>query len=100
MIQKNQAAGSSGELTTDAAAPSVAQHNEAEFWAMPSPGQALQGLRRGCLYCLWRDGEIETVSVRRKGHTRGRRLIVAESLRNYLRRLRAEQNPTGKQGAG
>jgi hypothetical protein len=29
--------------------------------------------------------------VRRKGKTRGRRLIVAESLRNYLRRLRHEQ---------
>ena len=32
---------------------------------MPGPGQTCpySGLRRGALYCLWRDGEIETVSV-------------------------------------
>lgn len=79
-------------------APEVApvqaqQPNEPEFYSMPAVGETLEGLRRGALYCLWKDGEIETVSVRRKGRTRGRRLIVAQSLRDYLRRLRAEQNP-------
>lgn len=95
MTTSNKAASSGGELITTATAvvPVLAQYKtEPEFWAMPSIGQTLEGLRRGALYCLWRDGEIETVSVRRKGHTRGRRLIVAESLRNYLRRLREEQN--------
>jgi hypothetical protein len=87
-----------GEFTTSAPdfAPVQAQSpNEPEFYAMPGPGQVLEGLRRGALYCLWRDGLIETVSVRRKGKNRGRRLIVAESLRKYLRRLRAEQNAEG-----
>ncbi len=67
-----------------------------EFLPMPGPGQTCpySGLRRGALYCLWRDGEIETVSIRRKGHTRGRRLIVASTLRDFLRRLREEQNGT------
>lgn len=97
-ITKNQAAVSRGELTIAEVAPATAQQSESEFWSMPSPGQTLQGLRRGALYCLWRDGEIETVSVRRKGHTRGRRLVVAESLKNYLRRLRAEQNPKRSEG--
>ncbi len=96
-IQNNQAAGSRGEFTTAEVAPAAAQQSDAEFWAMPAPGQTLQGLRRGALYSLISDSEIESVSVRRKGHTRGRRLIVAESLRNYLRRLREEQNPTGKE---
>ncbi len=96
--QTSQAAGGSGAFTTDAVAPSVAQQSEPEFWAMPGPGQTLEGLRRGCLYSLISDREIESVSVRRKGHTRGRRLIVAESLRNYLRRLREEQNG-GKEAA-
>lgn len=64
-----------------------------EFFPMPSPGQTCpySGLRRGALYALWKEGLIETVSIRRKGRTRGRRLIVAETLRNYLRGLRAEQ---------
>ena len=86
-----------GEFTTSApdVAPVLAQYKiePNEFLPMPGAGQTCpySGLRRGALYCLWRDGEIETVSVRRRGKTRGRRLIVAESLRNYLRRLRQEQ---------
>lgn len=97
-IQSNQTASSGGAFTTTApeVAPVVAQYKiePNEFLPMPGPGQTCpySGLRRGALYCLWRDGEIETISCRRKNHTRGRRLIVAESLRNYLRRLRAEQN--------
>jgi hypothetical protein len=100
-IQNNAASGS-GEFTTSApeAAPVPAQPNEVEFWAMPGPGQTLQGLRRGALYCLWKDGEIETVSCRRRGRSRGRRLIVASTLRNYLRRLRNEQcAPASKERA-
>ena len=64
-----------------------------EFLPMPSPGQTCRysGLRRGVLYQLAKEGLIETISIRRKGRARGRRLIVAETLRNYLRGLRAEQ---------
>jgi hypothetical protein len=92
-IHNTNAASGRGEFTISApeAAPVPAQPNEPEFFAMPGPGQTLEGLRRGALYCLWRDGEIETVSVRRKGKSRGRRLVVASTLRNYLRRLRSEQ---------
>jgi hypothetical protein len=94
MKEDINAVSSGGEFTTTApvVVPLLAYGNEPEFWAMPGPGQTLQGLRRGVLYGLWRDGEIQTISVRRKGHSRGRRLIVAESLRNYLRRLQQEQN--------
>lgn len=92
MIRNHQTVDGSGKFTVAEVVPAVAQQSEAEFWAMPSPGQTLQGLRRGALYSLIRDREIESVSVRRKGHTRGRRLIVAETLRTYLRRLREEQN--------
>jgi hypothetical protein len=101
MNTNTSAVGRGGEFTTSAPeiAPIPAQSsNEPEFYAMPGPGQVLEGLRRGALYCLWRDGEIETVSVRRRGKTRGRRLIVAESLRNYLRRLRQEQCANASKG--
>jgi hypothetical protein len=89
----SNAASGRREFTTSApeAVPVPVQPNDVEFWAMPGPGQTLQGLRRGALYCLWRDGLIETVSVRRLGRSRGRRLVVAATLRNYLNRLRSEQ---------
>ncbi len=104
MNNKPTAASGGGEFTTSAllAVPVLAHNepNEPEFYSMPSVGQTCNGLRRGALYCLWRDGEIETISVRRKGRARGRRLIVGDSLRKYLRRLREEQNPFGvKEGA-
>jgi hypothetical protein len=86
-----------GEFITSAPviAPVMAQCGAEfpEFLPMPSPGQTCRysGLRRGVLYQLAKEGLIETISIRRKGRARGRRLIVAETLRNYLRGLRAEQ---------
>src|SRR5438874_187727 len=95
MHTSTNAVGGGGDTTS---APVVAPVRlttaiEQEFLPMPGPGQVCpySGLRRGSLYSLWREGEIETIAVRRKGRSRGRRLIVAESLRNYLRRLRQEQ---------
>ena len=95
---ENIKAESESGFTTSApeAAPVPAQPNEIEFWAMPGPGQVLQGLRRGALYALWRDGEIETISTRRLGKSRGRRLVVAATLRAYLSRLREEQCGGGR----
>jgi hypothetical protein len=96
-IHNTSAASGGGEFTTSAAeiVPVVGRYKVEpnEFLPMPGPGQTCpySGLRRGMIYGLWRAGEIETICVRRKGKARGRRLIVAESLRNYLRRLRAEQ---------
>jgi hypothetical protein len=88
----------SNEFTTSAPAiaPVMMQcgAEKPEFYAMPGQGQTLEGLRRGALYCLWRDGEISTISVRRKGKSRGRRLIVVSTLRAYLSRLREEQCPS------
>jgi hypothetical protein len=91
MITHNMNASGGAEHTAAPVHVVTRQASEPEFFAMPPPGQTLEGLRRGALYALWRDGLIETVSVRRRGKTRGRRLIVAESLRRYLRRLREEQ---------
>ena len=92
IVNNNAASGAGDQFTSAPVAPVAGQQlNEPEFYAMPGPGQVLEGLRRGALYCLWHDGEIETIAVRRKGKTRGRRLIVAESLKNYLRHLRQEQ---------
>jgi len=99
MKASNINAESGSGFTASAPAVQAQQTNEPEFYSMPSSSQTLEGLKRGALYCLWRDGEIETVSVRRKGKTRGRRLVVASTLKAYLRRLREEQNPQQKEGA-
>jgi hypothetical protein len=100
-VENTNAASGGGELTSaPVVAPVPTEPNAPEFYAMPGPGQVLEGLRRGALYCLWRDGEIETVSVCRRGKTRGRRLIVASSLRNYLRRLREQQCGDGQVRGG
>ncbi len=56
-----------------------------EFLPMPRPGQYCEGLGRAYLYKLAHEGKIQTVSLRERGKLRGKRLIVAESLRTYLR---------------
>jgi len=46
--------------------------------------RALFGLTRSHLYALAAEGHIRSVSLRRPGTTRGRRLFVVASLRDYL----------------
>ena len=64
-----------------------------EFIPMPPVGQTCPytGLRRGLLYALWQDGEIESVSLRRRGKVRGRRFFVYATVKAYLNRKREEQ---------
>jgi len=104
-MNKNTIAASRGGEFTSApvAAPvHVAAPFEPEFIAMPPPGMVCpySGLKRGALYQLASDDLIRTVSLRRKGRTRGRRLIVASTLRDYLRRLDVEQNRNRKSENG
>ena len=89
------------------AAPSIAAPVslggiDPEFTSMPAPSQVepYSSLKRGMLYQLARAGHIRTVSLREPGKTRGRRLIVLSTLREYLRRLDAEQNGDANKGQG
>lgn len=65
---------------------------------MPLPGQIepFSGLRRSLLYELAREGRIRTVLLRRPGAQRGVRLIEAQSLFGFLRKLCDEQNEGGR----
>jgi hypothetical protein len=90
------------QTTTAPVAASVAAITP-EFLRFPRAGEVepLSGLRRSQLYELVSDGLIKSVSLRRRGKVRGTRLIVADSLRDYLRGLVAEQHPTSPAaGAG
>ena len=74
--------------------PKVAEKLEAEFMSLPSPGKRcpLSGLSRSTLCELAALGKIRTISIRREGNSRGKRLVAVESLRHYLRTLEAQQN--------
>lgn len=58
-----------------------------EFLALPRPGTVCPvcGLGRSYLYQLITEGKIQSVSLRQRGKTRGKRLIVADSVLTYLR---------------
>ena len=90
-VENTNAESGSGFTTS---APEIARGpaQSPEFYALPRPGETLEGLRRGSLYSLAKEGEIQLVRVRLRGRLRGRTLVVADSLYRYLRRLRQEQN--------
>jgi len=74
--------------------PKPAEKPEAEFVSLPGPGERcpISGLSRSTLYQLAAIGKIRTISLRREGNLRGKRLIAVESVRHYLRTLDAQQN--------
>jgi hypothetical protein len=43
------------------------------------------GIKRSLAYALLADGAIRGVSLRRRGHTRGKRLFAVDSVRAFLR---------------
>jgi hypothetical protein len=75
--------------------PRTAEKPEAEFVSLPGPGKRcpISGLSRSTLYQLAALGKIRMISLRRDGNLRGKRLVVVESVRHYLRMLDAHQNP-------
>jgi hypothetical protein len=46
--------------------------------------EARFSIRRSLLYELHKDGHIESVSLRRRGQSRGKRLFAVDSLRKFL----------------
>jgi hypothetical protein len=55
------------------------------------------GLSRGFLYALASEGKIKTISLRERGKARGVRLIVYDSLIDYIRK--AAEGGAEKAGA-
>jgi hypothetical protein len=72
----------------------AAENLQAEFISLPGPGKQcpISGLSRSMLYQLATLGKIRTISLRREGNSRGKRLVSVESLRHYLRTLDVQQN--------
>ena len=59
--------------------------------------KALFGIRRSLAYLLLGEGRIRGVSLRRKGASRGKRLFVVKSVRDFLN---AQLNDAEKPGEG
>ncbi|MBE2212688.1 MAG: hypothetical protein IAE82_02375 [Opitutaceae bacterium] len=63
-----------------------------EFFRIPAPGKRDPhfGLSRAWYYQAAARGEIKTVAIRRRGTIRGVRLVVYDSVRDYIRRSSAD----------
>jgi hypothetical protein len=75
-----------------AAAPRV------EFFRLPAPGKRDPhfGLSRSWYYKAAGSGEIKLIAVRQRGALRGVRLVVYDSVADYIRRAaQAESNANG-----
>jgi len=61
-----------------------------EFVPVPKPGARCPytGLSRSYICALIASGEIESVSLRKQGRTRGKRLIVYKSLSDFINAAR------------
>ena len=79
-INTNDAGGSSAKTT---ALVTASPANGAEF--VDAHGlRTMFGIRRSLAYVLVADRKIRSVSLRRKGHLRGKRLFDVASVRAYL----------------
>jgi hypothetical protein len=65
------------------AVPSQAESIEAEFLRVPAAAK-LSGLSRSHLYELLKTGAIKSACIRRRGALRGVRLVLRDSLTNFI----------------
>ena len=57
-------------------------------------------IKRSLLYELDNDGLVESVSLRRRGRTRGKRLFSVASIRAFLREQKKEKTAAQENGGG
>ena len=71
-----------------------AASHQVEFFRLPAPGKRDPhfGLSRGWYYKAAALGEIKMVAVRQRGALRGVRLVVYDSVTDYIRRAMSHAN--------
>ena len=92
--------GGQQSLTTDPvrATPANVAGQDPEFLDAVGVG-ARFSIKRSLLYELDNDGLVESVSLRRRGRTRGKRLFNVESIRRFLREQCTKKNTVHENGA-
>ena len=109
MSTSKDTAGQSGHTTAPVAAPASATStpSQPEYIRLPKRGPCpITGLTRSKLYELISPNEdngfkppVKSVSLRKPGQTKGTRLIVLQSLLDYLRgEVEAFQQSIGREG--
>jgi hypothetical protein len=75
----------------------LAAPQHVEFYRLPAPGKRDPhfGLSRGWYYKAAGLGEIKMVAVRQRGALRGVRLVVYDSVADYIRRAMIQPSATG-----
>lgn len=68
----------------------VAPINSGAEWIRPASVPPFCGIGRSVLFELIRDGVIKSVMLRRKGASKGSRLISVASLRSYINGMEAK----------
>ena len=73
-----------------------------EFFRLPPPGKRDShfGLSRSWYYKASASGEIKMVSVRQRNALRGVRLVVYDSVADYIRRAAVAETPRAPQALG
>lgn len=74
--------------------PKAAEKPETEFVSLLGSGKRcpISGLSRSTLHQLAALGKSRVISLRRAGNVRGKRLVVVETVRQYLHALDVQQN--------
>ena len=93
--------GGQSSLTIDPvrATPAYVAGQDPEF--LDAVGvKARFSIKRSLLYELDNDGLVESVSLRRRGRTRGKRLFCVASIRAFLREQKKDANAAFKNGGG
>ena len=88
-------------LTTDPvrATPAYVAGGDPEF--LDAVGvRARFSIKRSLLYELDNDGLVESVSLRRRGRTRGKRLFSVDSIRHFSRANEGCESAAFKNGGG
>jgi hypothetical protein len=93
--------GGQQSLTTDPvrATPANVAGGDPEFLDAVGVG-ARFSIKRSLLYELDNDGLVESVSLRRRGRTRGKRLFSVASIRTFLREQKKEKTAAQENGGG
>lgn len=70
--------------------PPVTTTDTPRLASIPETRRLLGGISRSSIYLLMERNELRSVHIRTRGNLRGRRMILVESIDNYVNQLAAE----------
>lgn len=71
---------------------STEQRNLPPLSSIKETQRQLGGIARSTVYLLLERGELRAVHIRARGNLRGRRMVLTESIEDYVKRLTSCKN--------